>query len=74
MNEVKDNNKVTIQILEGLIKNQRCIIASRENAIKENDIRIERVQSLIEKDCNLIQNSIKTIEVLEHVIEGYKDN
>ena len=73
MNEVKDNNKVTIQILEGLIKNQRCIIASRENAIKENDVRIARVQSLIEKDCNLIQNSIKTIEVLEHAIEDYKE-
>ena len=49
MNEVKNNAKVTIQILEGLIKSQKCIIVDRENAIKENCIRISRLQSLVEK-------------------------
>ena len=74
MNEVKNNAKVTIQLLEGLIKSQKCIIVNRENAIKENGIRISRMQSIVEKDSNLIHNSVKTIEILEHTIKGYKEN
>lgn len=65
-------NEFTIKILEGLIDNQRCIIKSRNQSIKENTIRIDRLQTMVENDVTLINNSEEAIVILEESIETYR--